>query len=81
MNIEMVPYYQTNDNQHLDFVDNVYKDLFSTWSDIHSREPENNEEVCIQIIWHNKLIKINGKSIYDNKSRTYKIKFMQDIIE
>jgi hypothetical protein len=79
--INMIPFYQMNHNQIPLFIDNFYVNLFKTWCNIHLNEPENNEQICRQIIWHNSFIQVAGKPICYDIWRGNNIEFIQDIID
>jgi exonuclease III len=80
MDVEAMPYYQMNPNNFPVFNDDFYNDMFNTWSNIHFKEPEDNEAICKQIIWYNDYIKVEGKGICYKSWREHNIEFIQDII-
>ena len=41
-----------------------YKEIFSAWQEIHSTEPSSADEYENEIIWNNRFIKIDRKSVF-----------------
>ena len=41
-----------------------YKEILSAWQEIHSTEPSSADEYESEIIWNNRFIKIDGKSVF-----------------
>jgi len=41
-----------------------YKTILNTWSELTYKEPDTIEKICNQIIWNNKQILVDGKSVY-----------------
>ena len=41
-----------------------YKEILSAWQEIHSTEPSSADEYENEIIWNNRFIKIDGKSVF-----------------
>ena len=41
-----------------------YKEILSAWQEIHSTDPSSADEYGNEIIWNNRFIRIDGKSIF-----------------
>jgi hypothetical protein len=55
--------------------DEFYNDMLTTWCAIHLKEPDNNEMICKQILWHNDFINADGKSLYYQNCDAHNICF------
>jgi hypothetical protein len=78
--IKMLPVYNLNVQDYPNIADNFYKSIFTMWSDIHFKQPEECEDVTKQIIWFNSLIKIGKKTVNYNNWINGKINFLQDLL-
>jgi hypothetical protein len=69
-----------NSDDYPVFTDPFYNELFKTWANLHSNEPQNAEEVCRQTIWKNQHIRVNGQGICYKNWLRHNVIFVQDII-
>ena len=67
-----------NLNKH---IPSFYKQVICYWQEIKLSTPENKEAVLQEIIWNNRFIKVNGKSVFYSKWRQNGIKQIKDLFD
>ena len=46
------------------YVPSFYKEILTVWQELHSKDPSSAKEYENEIIWNNRFIKIDGKSVF-----------------
>jgi hypothetical protein len=80
LDISQLPAYNLNRKDQPTFKDHFYNDLLNAWSDIHFCAPKNAQEVGIQPLWHNSMIKIENKPMCYINWQIKGIDYIQDML-
>ena len=90
---ELVKYFYNTDNLTFFFqckspvesldssIPSFYKDIMGHWTEIHNTVPNTYEEICKEIIWNNKNIRINKKPFLWKTWKESGINFIQDLLD
>jgi hypothetical protein len=81
MDSSLSPYYNMTYVDFPSFKDHFYSDMFRSWAEIHSKEPENAEQAAREIIWHNTNIRLNLQLVKYKQWQENKIIFIQDLLD
>jgi hypothetical protein len=67
-------------NDYPDFRDKFFNDMWSTWFDLYNHNPNNLEEICIQRICNNSLIRIGCRPILKTQWTEKHLIFVKDLL-
>ena len=79
--INMLPYIMIDSNDIPKFKDPFYASLIQSWSKIHNEPIDTAEDICKQILWKNKFIKINGKTVNYKTWREHNILLVHHLLD
>jgi hypothetical protein len=80
-NINQLPRYNYSKQDYPTLKHQFYNELFAFWAMIHTSTPKNADEICIQTLWHNTHIRVDGRTLNYKSWQTANINYVQDIID